>query len=234
MTSLVGHVRARRFRFPKSTSAFTLIELLVVVAIIGILAALLMPALSSARDKAHTSGCASNLRQIGVALALYADDANDSFPESGAYIKWGQIDGTTGLPSWMEQLFPYTKTQRVYQCPVDYRSAFSYFNGSRAAYIVAGAFASVSRKQLVFTEQYVLSGDTGGDMAGGAQFYPDDADKDDYSQNCVGGQTGGGAAMAWRRHASGQNILFADNRVKWYSGYVSNDMTFRYDSISAW
>lgn len=67
----------------KSRRAFTLIELLVVIAIIGILAALILPALALAKDKAKQVSCAANMRQWGLALLMYAGDFNDGIPHDG-------------------------------------------------------------------------------------------------------------------------------------------------------
>ena len=68
----------------KTENGFTLIELLVVMAIIAILAALLLPAISAAKSKARQTTCLNNLRQINLGIRLYSDGANDASPSPGA------------------------------------------------------------------------------------------------------------------------------------------------------
>ena len=84
-------------RTGRRRSAFTLIELLVVIAIIAILAALLLPVLASAKEKARRTQCVNNLKQIGLGLSMYADDNHDGM----AWPNWGNDASPPCPPGWL-------------------------------------------------------------------------------------------------------------------------------------
>lgn len=95
----------------KNKTAFTLIELLVVIAIISILAAILFPVFARARENARRASCISNLKQIGLAAMMYAQDYDETLVPA-----WNQ-EPPGPYKQWPELLSPYTQSQQVYVCP---------------------------------------------------------------------------------------------------------------------
>jgi prepilin-type N-terminal cleavage/methylation domain-containing protein/prepilin-type processing-associated H-X9-DG protein len=104
---------------PSAKAAFTLIELLVVIAIIAILAALLLPALASAKERSKRVSCLSNLRQVNLALQMYAGENQNNLPVGdGGYWAW-DIPGTAAA-----SMLANGTTWQVFYCP-DLSSRFS-------------------------------------------------------------------------------------------------------------
>ncbi|MEZ8221407.1 prepilin-type N-terminal cleavage/methylation domain-containing protein/prepilin-type processing-associated H-X9-DG domain-containing protein [Candidatus Fervidibacteria bacterium JGI MDM2 JNZ-1-D12] len=107
--------RAKSFRV-----GFTLIELLVVIAIIAILAAILFPVFSRAREKARQSSCLSNLRQSATAVGQYVQDYDEAFPMS-VYLALNASAQPCAL-TMLGAIEPYIKNRQIYQCPSEPRA----------------------------------------------------------------------------------------------------------------
>lgn len=134
---------------PKSTAkGFTLIELLVVIAIIGVLAALLLPVLSRAKEKGRAIACLNNLRQLQAAWILYTDNNDDRIPlnqeaNSTYGQNWTNPSWTAGVMSYKDdksdntntwflttseygRIGKYTPNPAIYKCPSDRSWAMIY------------------------------------------------------------------------------------------------------------
>ena len=143
--------------------AFTLIELLVVIAIISILAAILFPVFAKVREKARQTSCASNERQIGLAMLQYIQDNDETLFQSYYGLSTAASDATNY--KWMDAVYPYVKSEAVFTCPSDtdsppykYRSGTSYGSyGLNGAYGLPGDSQTPPRSAKTPTYSYTVT-----------------------------------------------------------------------------
>lgn len=185
----------------REISGFTLVEFLVVLGVIGLLAAILMPALSSSRAKARETVCLANEQQIGTALRLYLSDNDSCWP----------VDRTwrDGIRAYLSQgkgnlACPEAKDP---DHPVDIEGIWGYaYNTALTGAAMASPRPAVSEPLVVYPSVTVAVCDEAVGLA--VTFGPDPYR---YTQRRPEGEERG-----WERHHGGANYLFCDSHTKWY------------------
>ncbi len=192
--------------------AFTLIELLVVVAIISLLAAILLPVFASVRAKGRQTVCTSNLRQIGLAIALYAQDADDIVPLGGdpGDVNTTEWQGADGGKYWAEAqqlqplhtvLHPYTASDALWGCPSDTGYSQEAFGGGAVLSASPSAFAAYGCSYGYHTE-LAFRQETLSNMAAYDPFPP-------YAQ-----------------HGASEINILSDESGHWHGGYLDSSERF--------
>jgi prepilin-type N-terminal cleavage/methylation domain-containing protein/prepilin-type processing-associated H-X9-DG protein len=217
---------------------FTLIELLVVVAIIGILAAILFPVFARARENARRASCMSNLKQMGLAVMMYVQDYDETYPadyhEDGAVPETGWWD-TAGRWYWQATIYPYVKNIQVFRCP---SSKFDASSNSRLRvanygvnYFVIGPtsalikMAQVNRPaenfMIMDAGQYIVT-DVAADssaphsgIAGTSMYIPGACAFNGTTMSSASYGDPQRVDCNTDRNLGGVNIAFADGHAKW-------------------
>jgi prepilin-type N-terminal cleavage/methylation domain-containing protein/prepilin-type processing-associated H-X9-DG protein len=210
----------------KSPRGFTLIELLVVIAIIAILAAILFPVFARAREKARTASCQSNLKQMGIAAMMYAQDFDEVlFPYYSDCAANGPLYNSGSALFWGDILYPYYKNPQVETCPSGPGGAPSYSSNTYGAngfvitgrhYAAGGSTPSYFLGDLKEPARTALLFDCNGywqrpsDLPCSWFWIPGDT-----RGACTTYPNAQPAAMNNARHNRGVNIAFSDGHVKW-------------------
>ncbi len=198
------------------------------IAIIAILAAILFPVFSRAREQARKTACLSNMKQIGTALMMYVQDWDETYPYLGCFGCGGGADANNPLCSPQAKIYPYVKNLGVYDCPsADMYKLVTVANGcarndpsgwgwpfppdwvgasldigwNDQMYAMRMASMPTPAETVVFSDA--------------AMFVSCGGTRTVYANTCAAACNPAGRLRRNTRHVEGENLVFADGHAKW-------------------
>ncbi|MCC7494740.1 MAG: prepilin-type N-terminal cleavage/methylation domain-containing protein [Fimbriimonadaceae bacterium] len=202
----------------RTRRGFTLIELLVVIAIIAILAAILFPVFAKAREKARTSNCTSNLKQILTAVRGYAEDYDGKLPLGALCFTTPAVNGPVYQNTtfrWVDSIYSQVSNRQLFICPSQktdtinsYGWNYLYFGDAPATAPNWGWATKLSRVKC--PADTILIGDTEDFAARGVA-------NNERLYSSIAATAANGTGQVARRHNEGGVYAYVDGHVKWFA-----------------